>query len=164
MYFRLAENKDVPEIVNLYKRGVESMLKAGIFQWDETYPSEEIITEDVAKSQLHLCICDGKIAAAFALNTEIEEDYKNASWENPDANFIAMHRLCVSPDFHRRGIGSACMTEIERFAKENGYESIWLDTFSGNHKALALYDKLGFKRVGEMFWSRGRFINFEKVL
>lgn len=164
MHFRLAENKDIPEILDVYKKGVNSMRRAGIFQWDETYPSLEIITNDVKNGELHLCICEDRIAAAFALNCNVEEDYKNASWEKPDAKFIAMHRLCVSPDFHRKGIGSACMKEIERFAKEKGYEAIWLDTFSGNHKALALYDKLGFKRVGEMFWQRGRFINFEKVL
>lgn len=162
--FRFANKEDLPVLFDLYKRGIEGMQKAGIDQWDNEYPNTQTITDDVENCDLHLCICDGEIAAAFALNREVEEEYKTASWEKPKAHFIAMHRLCVSPGLERRGIGRACMLEIERFAKENGFDAIRLDTFSKNTKALPMYESLGFKAVGEAFWSKGRFIIFEKNL
>lgn len=162
--FRLAKKEDLPVLFDLYKRGIEGMQKAGIDQWDKNYPNEQTITEDVECGDLHLCICEGEIAAAFALNREVEEEYETANWEKPEAYFIAMHRLCVSPDFQRRGIGRACMLEIERFAKENGYDAIRLDTFSKNTKALPMYESLGFREVGEAFWRKGRFIILEKNL
>ncbi len=164
LFFRLAIKEDLPLLFDLYKRGIEEMQMAGIDQWDEEYPNAHTITEDVERGDLHLCICEGEIAASFALNREVEEEYETANWEKPDANFIAMHRLCVSPDFQRRGIGRACMQEIDRFALDNGYNAVRLDTFSGNTKALPMYESLGFKSVGEAFWRKGRFIIFEKNL
>ena len=56
------------------------------------------------------------------------------------------------------------MEYAENKAREDGFESIHLDTFSGNPKALALYHKLGFIDVGEAFWARGRFVIMEKKL
>ncbi len=162
--FRLAENIDFPEILALYKSGVASMRAAGIEQWDENYPNESIIKEDIRNSHLYVAVLDGRIAAAFALNKHIDEEYKTAAWNNPEADYIAMHRLCVNPEFHRRGIGTACMAEIERIAKAKGHNSVWLDTFSGNPKSLSMYEKIGFHQVGEAFWEKGRFIIFEKNL
>ncbi|MGN0453460.1 MAG: GNAT family N-acetyltransferase [Ruminococcus sp.] len=162
--FRIATEEDLPALVCLYKSGVESMQKAGIDQWDEDYPSAHTITEDVKNGDLHLCMREGEIAAAFALNREVEEEYETAHWEKPDAHFIAMHRLCVSPNFQRQGIGRSCMLEIERYALGNGFNAIRLDTFSGNIKAIPMYKSLGFKEVGEAFWRKGRFIIFEKNL
>ncbi len=162
--FRLGAMDDLPIIIDLYRRGVEGMQKAGIDQWDKTYPNAQTIEEDVKNGDLHICVCDGKISAAFALNTLVDEEYETASWQNPDANWIAMHRLCVNPDFQRMGIGRACMQEIERYALKNGYNAIRLDTFSKNTKALPMYESLGFKAVGEAFWRKGRFIIFEKNL
>ncbi len=162
--FRFATREDLPILFTLYKSGIEGMQKAGIDQWDNEYPNAQTIEEDVTNGDLHVCICEGKISAAFALNRLVDEEYNTTAWEKPDANFIAMHRLCVSPDFQRMGIGKACMLEIERFALENGYNAIRLDTFSKNIKAIPMYESLGFKAVGEAFWRKGRFIIFEKNL
>ena len=162
--FRFAKTDDLSAIVDVYKSGIQGMLDAGIKQWDKTYPNAQTIEEDVRNGDLHLCICDGKIAAAFALNRKVEPDYETTKWQKPEANWIAMHRLCVNPDFQRMGIGRACMQEIERFAQENGCNAIHLDTFSENMKALSLYRSLGFIEVGEAFWRKGRFIIFEKNL
>ncbi len=164
MIFRKAKTEDFNELLSLYKKGVASMKAAGIEQWDENYPSDSIIKEDIRNSHLYVAILDGEIAAVFSLNKNIDEEYKTAAWKNPDADYIAMHRLCVNPDLHRQGIGSACMTEIERIAREQGHNSVWLDTFSGNPKAMAMYEKLGFHQVGEAFWEKGRFVIFEKNL
>ena len=56
------------------------------------------------------------------------------------------------------------MNYVEDTARKQGFESIHLDTFSGNPKALSLYHKLGFIDVGETYWARGRFIIMEKKL
>ncbi|MBQ4104823.1 MAG: GNAT family N-acetyltransferase [Clostridia bacterium] len=162
--FRKAAIEDLPPVLDIYREGVRNMISNGINQWDDEYPNEKVISEDIRKGELNLCICNGEIAAAYALNTHADPDYDNAKWQNPDANWCAMHRLCVSPRFHRRGIATACMLNIEQDALSQGFEAVHLDTFSGNSRAMELYNKLGYKQVGEMFWTRGRFVIFEKIL
>ena len=63
-----------------------------------------------------------------------------------------------------KGIGKAIMAEAERIVKEQGYQSIRLDTYSKNAPAINFYESLGYKRRGDVFFKRGLFHCFEKSL
>jgi ribosomal protein S18 acetylase RimI-like enzyme len=56
------------------------------------------------------------------------------------------------------------MLYIEDYLKSKNINSIRLDAFSKNLIALRLYNKLGFKKVGEVNFRKGLFILFEKVI
>lgn len=162
--FRKAVMEDLPEILLLYKAVVQNMISSGINQWSDEYPNREVLYEDIAKSELVVATFDKKIVSAFVVNEFADEDYYKAAWQYPDLRWCVVHRLCVSPHYHRQGIATAVMQYVEESAKLQGYESIHLDTFSGNPKALSLYHKLSFVDVGEVYWTRGRFIIMEKKL
>ncbi|WP_412519901.1 GNAT family N-acetyltransferase [Staphylococcus simulans] len=57
--------------------------------------------------------------------------------------------LSVSPEFQRRGVGQALLEEAENEAKAAGYDKISLTVNQVNYKANALYQKLGYEKVGE---------------
>ena len=40
------------------------------------------------------------------------------------------------------------MQAIEEEAKKQGFENLWLRVYEGNHRAVRVYEKLGFKLVG----------------
>ena len=164
LIFRRATLEDLPEILLLYKAVVKNMIDSGINQWSDEYPNKEVLSQDIAKSELIVAISDDKIVSAFVMNEFADEDYYKADWQYPDLRWCVVHRLCVSPECHRQGIATSVMQYVEDTAKSQGYESIHLDTFSGNPKALSLYHKLGFIDVGEAYWARGRFIIMEKKL
>lgn len=162
--FRKATAEDLPEILLLYKAVVKNMIDSGINQWSNEYPNKEVLSQDITKSELIVAISDDKIVSAFVMNEFADEDYYKADWQYPDLRWCVVHRLCVSPECHRQGVATYVMQYVEDTAKSQGYESIHLDTFSGNPKALSLYHKLGFIDVGEAYWARGRFIIMEKKL
>lgn len=162
--FRKATIDDLECILEIYRAGVANMQQTGIDQWDETYPAEKDVRLDISRSDLYLCMCDGEIAAVYAVNTIVDPEYNDADWQYPDIPWCAMHRLCVSPDFHRRGIATAVMKNIESQALSEGFGAVHLDTFSGNHRALGVYQKLGYKEVGEAHWAKGRFVIMEKKI
>jgi ribosomal protein S18 acetylase RimI-like enzyme len=56
------------------------------------------------------------------------------------------------------------MLMIEELLREKGVESIRLDAFSLNPVALGMYNRLGYKKVGEVIWRKGLFYLFEKKL
>jgi ribosomal protein S18 acetylase RimI-like enzyme len=58
-----------------------------------------------------------------------------------------VRKLLVHPDFRRRGIGKALMTEAERLASDLGRSLITLDTRTGD-KAEPLYQSLGYTVAG----------------
>lgn len=164
LVFRKAETKELDTVLGLYSLATENMIREGIDQWDEVYPSTELITEDISRGELVVGVSEGEIVCAYVVNDEEEPEYMTAPWEYPNVKSCAMHRLCVSPNHHRKGIAQSAMMNILKDAKENGCETVHLDTFSGNFKALAMYKKIGFKPVLEVEWRKGRFIIMEKKL
>lgn len=61
---------------------------------------------------------------------------------------LEVFRLYVQAPFHGQGIGRALMAQAEQQARLLGRASVWLTAWSGNHKALAFYARLGFADVG----------------
>ncbi|WP_432736293.1 ribosomal protein S18-alanine N-acetyltransferase [Maridesulfovibrio sp. FT414] len=56
--------------------------------------------------------------------------------------------LGVHPDFRRRGIGKALMLKLLRKCREMEIKRGLLDVKETNHPAIALYESLGFRKVG----------------
>lgn len=164
LIFRKAVAEDLPEILLLYKAVVKNMIESGIDQWSDEYPNAEVLSTDIINNELIIAESEGKITGAFVMNEFADEDYYKASWQYPELRWCVVHRLCVSPSCHRQGVAVKMMGFAEDKARKEGFESIHLDTFSGNPKALSLYHKIGFTDVGEAFWPRGRFVIMEKKL
>ena len=104
---------------------------------------------------------------------EVEEFIKRISsdsksvmyfaWKNDDivgcANISGMKRrmshranfaISVAKSEWGSGIGSALLEKCISFAKDNGIEIINLDTRSDNIRAISLYKKFGFIKIGRM--------------
>ena len=162
--FRKATNEDLLQVLELYKAVVNNMINSGINQWSDEYPNKVVLSADIKRGELVIGLNGEEILTAYVMNCDADPDYYNADWQYPDAKWCVVHRLCVSPFYHRQGLATKVMEYVEQTAKEEGFDSIHLDTFSGNPKALSLYHKLGFVDVGEAFWTRGRFVIMEKKL
>lgn len=57
--------------------------------------------------------------------------------------------ISVKKDYWGKGIGTAVMQELIRFAKEHSViKNVNLGVKASNHTAIKLYEKLGFEKVG----------------
>lgn len=164
MQYRPGRKEDLDEISRLIGRAIEYMEKQGIHQWDELYPGRDIFLDDIEKNTLYVTVEEDKIIAVYVINQECDEEYHDCEWKNPDESACVIHRLCVSPDFQNRGIGSRILAHIEDQARSMGFQSIRLDVFSENPYALRLYEKNGYERRGHADWRKGRFFLMEKTL
>ena len=80
---------------------------------------------------------------------------------------IYLHRFAIHPDYQGQGFAKYVMDYIENYAKENGCLSVRLDTFSLNKKNNYLYSKLGYKKLGKIYFrdqSDMPFNCYEKLL
>jgi ribosomal-protein-alanine N-acetyltransferase len=66
--------------------------------------------------------------------------------------------VAVARDFRRKGIGRALILELVARAAERGVSRIVLEVRVSNHPAIALYEQMGFCRVG----TRRGFYDFPK--
>ena len=162
--FRTATQKDLKAIQQVYENAIKTLESNGIYQWDSVYPNEEVIRNDILKAHMFLGEVDGKIASIFALNQDYDTDYNDGNWQHKDASFFIIHRLCVNPDFQGKGIGKKTILYIEDYLRNQEIESIRLDAYSLNPVSLKMYEGLGFKKAGEVYWRKGLFYLYEKKL
>lgn len=65
------------------------------------------------------------------------------------------------------GIGSALTEHVIAFARENGFEQIELEVRCDNIRAIRLYEKYGFKKIGEyprFFKIDGKYVDFDLMI
>ena len=162
--FRRAGTDDLDALVALYGAAAQDMREKGIDQWDEYYPDREILAEDVESGDMTLGFLDGQLACAWVVNREYDPEYELGAWDHTEGDFCVLHRLCVNPAMQGRGLARQAMARMEKNALEQGFDSVRLDVFSQNLHAQRLYEKLGYRRTGEVRFRKGIFYLMEKGL
>lgn len=72
--------------------------------------------------------------------------------------------VAVSREFWNAGVGRRLAESVFCFARENGYEIIDLEVRCDNLRAIALYERLGFRRIGThpaFFRMGGEYVPFD---
>jgi ribosomal protein S18 acetylase RimI-like enzyme len=131
-----------------------------IHQWDEIYPDEGTIKNDIDKQQIYLLEEAGQACGIIALNEVQEPEYKNVNWKFP-GKALVVHRLAIEPSCQRKGYAKMLMQFAHKLAKEEHYENIRLDAFIHNPAAVALYEELGYRMAGTVTFRKGDFFCFE---
>ena len=77
-----------------------------------------------------------------------------------------MHRLGVKEEYWSQGIGKILMDFAEDMVKKNKLNSIRLDTYNSNKKAIKFYINLGYKKLGTIFLkpNKNEYYCFEKLI
>ncbi len=57
--------------------------------------------------------------------------------------------IAVRREYQNRGLGSRLMAEMLDFARAHDFDSIELEVRSDNKPAIGLYEKFGFRKIGE---------------
>ncbi len=164
MEFRKAELSELPEIFEMYREGVRVMIESGIFQWDEVYPSEEVIRRDITDGEMYVTLAENRITSAITLNERHDPEYADGAWQYAHLRHCVVHRLCVIPAAQGKGVAKLTMLYAEELLGREGYDAVWLDTFSENPIALRLYKSIGYQKTGEVTFRKGLFYLFEKKL
>lgn len=152
METRKAQESDMKVLCRLFEDGIADMEKRGLDQWRwEVYPNETVLAQDLEDENLYLMLEDDSPVAAFTINQEQPPQYDSLVW-HLGVRPAAMHRLVVASSCQGRGVGKAAMAEVMRIAGEMGCDCLRLDTYSRNLKAMALYERIGMRNVGKVYF------------
>ena len=166
MNIRFSSIASADRIFNIFKDCRKSMKIEDIFQWTESYPNFDVIANNIINKELYELHNEDEILGVICLNVYQEPQYETIDWLDKSGNALIIHRLAVSPLFQNKGFAKKLMAYAEEYALKTGFNSIRLDAFSGNEKALRLYEGLDYKKRGKVNFP-GRnlpFICYEKIL
>ena len=165
------------EIVNATKADAENIMKMiddckvdmrnrDIDQWNPYYPNIEVIKEDIEEGNLYVIKEEDMPIAVITFNEKQDIEYADMEWTTTEGKFLVVHRLAVHPFHQSKGIARMLMEFGEQLGKVKNFAAIRMDAYSGNSRALALYESMGYKKTGIVqFPMRSKhFYCFEKNL
>jgi ribosomal protein S18 acetylase RimI-like enzyme len=166
MIIRKANKGDLENIMLMYKSCVTGMIANGIDQWDESYPNTEVIMEDLIAQTYFVAIENDIIIAGINIDQNQDDTYLALDWKDKKNQFLVVHRLAVKVELWNDGIGKSLMLFTENLVTEKGLNSIRLDTYSGNPKAMEFYRRLGYIELGtiDLKPDKDKYHCFEKII
>lgn len=155
----LASPADRDKILALYK----TMLY-GPAEWDDDYPNEETIGFDMSRDALFVMKNDDdEVIAAISIDKDDEVD-SLPYWDKSLAPSGEFSRICVRKDMQNQGIARQMILHVFDVMRKDGKKGVHILVKTGHEAALALYGKLGLKRVGECYLYGKDFICMEVKL
>jgi len=89
----------------------------------------------------------GQVVGAVNLSTQ-----DNAFAHLAAAGELEMRMLAVDPRFHRHGVGTMLVREVQKIAQENGFDRVVLSSRKNMVEAHRIYEKCGFELDPSRFW------------
>lgn len=145
MYVRRSNMEDIPAMMDLYAQARVFMRENGNpNQWDDSYPSRELLEKDIAFGNSYIVENDEKnLAATFAFIKGEDPTYygiENGAWLNHEP-YGTIHRLAGNTSYH--GIASGCISWCK-----SQIGNLRADTHEDNKIMQHLLEKNGFVRCG----------------
>ena len=151
MNFRKATEENIDVIMGIYDRARDYMRANGNYiQWQNGYPSKEIVLSDIKKEQCYVCLEGERIVAVFSLDYSEESLFSTLSegeWFNEEP-YAVIRRIAVEGDMHNKNMGPRCFEYAFRQACKNKVNNLRLITHKDNIAMLKAMEKFGFKYCG----------------
>jgi ribosomal protein S18 acetylase RimI-like enzyme len=155
---------DLQAMVEVIRTCTARLRKAGIDQWDESYPSAETLAGDIEAGNVLVADVAVGLCGMVTVDSNQPEQYRAVPWGYHWSRVAVIHRLAVAPSRQGGGIGKALMRRAEQRARELDFEGIRLEALAANPAAVGLYDTLGYRRCGLVEFRGMDFLCFEKPL
>lgn len=151
---RKATLNDIDKLIKITKSCAKHMIKNHIFQWNEQYPNKTVFVNDFKRGELYILEVDNKIIGSIVLSTFMDKEYIPVKWLTENNINLYIHRLAIDPGFQGKGYAQKLMNFAEKFALDNNFKSVRLDTFSQNKRNQKFYELRGYKRLGNIYFPK----------
>ncbi|MCR8631295.1 GNAT family N-acetyltransferase [Paenibacillus radicis (ex Xue et al. 2023)] len=156
--------EDYSAILTLFKEVKAELNKQRNDQWKWLYPNRSTHKTDIKNGTMYGIKENNSYVAAITLDDLQSEKYKTLNWKDNEGKACCIHRLAVHPKQQGRGLGKKLLHYAEHLAHNQGYTSVRIDVYQTNAAAVALYEKNGYEKVGEVRYPlrKHSYISMEK--
>ncbi|MCQ2284734.1 MAG: GNAT family N-acetyltransferase [Bacteroidales bacterium] len=162
MRHRYARKTDLPAIMTIIHQAKARMKAQHIDQWQDGYPNEESIFNDIAHKQGYVFIIKDEIVAYAAIVFEHDPYYDkiDGQWLT-DMPYVVVHRIAVHDRHTHQGIAKQILNTAEKLANKKDVQSFRIDTHQANHFMRNLIRQHGFTLCGIVQVRDGRRMAYE---
>lgn len=167
MEYRKTELLEVSEVMKIIDSAKEYLKKQGLDQWQDGYPNDMVIENDVKAGISYVWVENSEIFGTTALSFDGEVTYEEIHEGNWKSNqkYGVIHRMAVSEKAKGSGVAVQMMNDAEKICTQNKVYSIKVDTHENNKPMQRLLEKLGYEYCGIIYLENGdKRVAFEKLL
>ena len=166
MKIRKSSVSDINNLLEIFDEARKTIATLGIDQWQNGYPSFDVVREDISLSRSYAVEIDGNVCGTFVMmeNEPTYDKIFEGEWLGNE-DYIAIHRVAISVKNRGSGISTAIINYASDYAKSLGRASLRIDTHSGNTVMRRMLEKNGFIHCGTIYLENGDpRVAYEKVL
>lgn len=123
---------------------IASVLAAAFAEYEPTYTPQALSATTPTSDQIKLRWDEGPVWVALDDNLIV-----GTLSAVPKGERLYVRSTGVLPTARGRGIGRLLLRQVESFASEGGYKSLFLSTTPFLDSAIELYERFGFRRTNE---------------
>lgn len=167
MEIRKAHATDLNDIMNLINQAKNYFKANRIDQWQDGYPNEGAISDDISHQKSYVLIDHGTVIGTMYFAFEDDPDYhdiRNGQWLT-DTPYGVVHRIVVDEKIKGHGTAHKLLSYAEDQLRAMNVASLRMDTHLSNVSMQRFLHKNGFTYCGEITIRDGApRIGFEKIL
>ncbi|MGV3763528.1 N-acetyltransferase family protein [Parapedobacter sp.] len=163
--FRKAKPHELPQIWEVIQYAIARRKEAGSAQWQDGYPNPTVLRNDIDKGA-GFVLAEGETVAGYCavmINEEPAYATIDGKWLT-NGDFVVFHRIAVSKDHLGKGLARKMMEHIETFAANHKIGSIKADTNYDNPAMLRVFESMGYRYCGEVYFRGSPRKAYEKLL
>jgi GNAT superfamily N-acetyltransferase len=165
MKLRKAIFFELPMIWLILKQAIEQRKKDGSDQWQNGYPNESTVFDDIQNGHAYVLV-ENEIIIAYAAIIFGEEPAYNiikGSWLTYN-DYAVIHRVATAESHKGKGVASKLFNLIEDLCLQQEVYSIKVDTNFDNIPMMKILDKLQYTYCGEIFFGGAPRRAYEKII
>jgi GNAT superfamily N-acetyltransferase len=165
MILRKATFSEQSIIWDILLQAIEQRKQDGSDQWQNGYPNEQTVYEDITNGCAYVLVDNNMIIAYAAIIFGVEPAYEDIKGEwLTNGDYAAVHRVATSNKVKGKGIATQLFKMIEELCIDQEVYSIKVDTNFDNVPMLKIMDRLNYTYCGEVFFIGAPRKAYEKVL
>ncbi|MFK5675549.1 GNAT family N-acetyltransferase [Ligilactobacillus sp. LYQ60] len=150
MHLRHAIPSDQSAIMAILTGAIIALKRTGSPQWQNGYPNDTTITTDIKQHVAYVLEKDQTVIGYAALVGGPDPNYLhiNGQWLTSNTNYCTIHRVALAQSIRRQGMATPFLTLLLAQAKQDGYQSVRIDTHRLNLPMQKTAINAGFIQCG----------------
>lgn len=150
MKLRPTTVNDLTSVMSIINQAKEYFKNANIDQWQDGYPNETSIINDIKKNEAYVIEDNNKIIATAMISIANEPTYNyiEGKWLQNN-QYIVIHRIAVNNNYKGKGLAKYILDEAIKLHPQ--INSIRIDTHENNISMQRFLTKYGFTYCGNIF-------------
>lgn len=164
MTLRNVAIEDIDDVMRILSQARHAQRIAGFKQWENGYPSVDVLKSDIDGSTGYILDDNGRPAGYVAISTcDMEYDRHTELW-NVAQPYAVFHRIAISDDYRGRKLSSQLFDLAEAHAIQLGALFVRIDTGLENKPMQHILAKRGYSNLGHCDFVWGERFAYEKRL